>query len=92
MQSAWHGDVPHLPIFGDGVNVVPTIHVLDLGAIVLNLADSRPKVRYILAVDESHSTLTELVKAISTNLGTGRTKHVSKEDALLNREITVSTL
>ena len=31
VQSAWHGDTPALPVFGDGTNVLPTIHIHDLG-------------------------------------------------------------
>ncbi len=90
LQAAWQGDLL-LPVFGEGENVLPTIHVLDLAAIILNLADNRPKGRYILALDESHSTLAELVSAISSNLGTGRTKRVPKEEALLYRDVSVST-
>lgn len=92
MQSAWHGQLPYLPVFGDGNNVVPTIHVLDLGAVVLNVADTRPKIRYILAVDESHSTLIELVRTISKFLGTGRTQRVAKEEALFNKDLSVGTV
>lgn len=29
-KAAWHGGIPYLPVFGDGQNFVPTIHVLDL--------------------------------------------------------------
>ena len=29
-QSAWHGDTPALPVFGDGTNILPTIHIHDL--------------------------------------------------------------
>ena len=57
---------------------------------MLSLADGRPKVRYVLAVDESHSTLKEIVKAISSHLGTGKIQYISKEDALLNKDISVS--
>lgn len=89
-QTAWHGVLSYLPIFGDGANFLPTIHVLDLGSVVLNVADSKPKTKYILGVDDSKHTLAELVKEISRSLGTGKTKSVAKEDALLNREITVS--
>ena len=59
-------------------------------SIVLSLADGRPKVRYVLAVDESHSTLKEIVKAISGHLGTGTIQYISKEDVLLNKDISVS--
>ena len=70
--------------------MVPTIHILDLGAIVLNLADSRSKTRYILAVDDSHYSLAELVRAVGKNLGNGLTQRVPKEEALVNREVSVS--
>ncbi len=29
-KSAWHGGIPYLPVYGDGQNFVPTIHVWDL--------------------------------------------------------------
>lgn len=90
MQCAWRGELPHLPVFGNGNNIVPTIHALDLGAVVLNIADSRPKIRYILAVDESHCSLTELVKTVSACLGTGHTQRVAREEALLNKDVSVS--
>ena len=57
---------------------------------MLNLVDGRPKVRYVLAVDDSQTTLKEIVKAISNNLGTGKIQYTSKEDALLNKDISVS--
>lgn len=56
---------------------------------VVNIADGRPKVRFILAVDDSKNTLEEIVKVISQNLGTGKIQHISREDALLNKELIV---
>ena len=58
-------------------------------SIVVHVADSKPKTRYILAVDDSGSTLEEVVTAISSSLGSGRIQHISKEDALLNKDLTV---
>ena len=46
--------------------------------------------RFILAVDDSKNTLEEIVKAISQNLGTGKIQHISREDALLNKELSVN--
>lgn len=57
---------------------------------ILNITDNRPKTRYILALDDSHNTLQEIIKAISSALGPGKIKNVLKEDALLNRDVTVS--
>lgn len=30
MQAAWHAELAALPVFGDGKNVLPTIHISDL--------------------------------------------------------------
>lgn len=46
-KAAWHGDTPHLPVFGDGQNFVPTIHVLDLARYVYVHTDH---VRYVCLV------------------------------------------
>ncbi|XP_050405998.1 adenylate kinase 7, partial [Patella vulgata] len=85
-KSAWH-NVPQLQIFGNGQNVVPTIHIKDLAGVIQNIADSRPKVRYLIAKDDAQNTLEEIVKAVSTNLGSGKVKSISKEEALLHRDI-----
>ena len=29
-QAAWHGELAALSVFGDGKNVLPTIHISDL--------------------------------------------------------------
>lgn len=59
---------------------------------VLNVADNRPKTRYIVAVDDSHNTFQEIVSAISSGLSHGKVKHVFKEDALLNKDISVCAI
>lgn len=66
-----------------------TVHYFYCFSVILNVTDNRPKTRYILALDDSHNTFQEIVKAISLGLGPGRIENVPKEDALLNREITV---
>ncbi|XP_013392761.1 adenylate kinase 7 [Lingula anatina] len=85
-KAAWH-NASQLQCFGPGGNVVPTIHIKDLAGVIQNVVDSRPKVRYIVAVDDSQTTLEEIVKAVSINLGTGKIKHISKEEALLSKDI-----
>lgn len=54
-----------------------------------HVIDQKPKARYLIAVDDSKVTLKQITKAISKGLGTGKMKNVLKEDALLNKEITV---
>ena len=56
---------------------------------MVNIVDGKPKTRYILAVDDSKSTLNEIVGEISTNLSTGKVKRVPKEEALLDKELSV---
>ena len=48
------------------------IHLLLYFSVLQNIADSRPKVRYLVAVDDSKSSLEEVVKAVSGALTTGK--------------------
>ena len=48
--------------YGNGQNVIPTIHVKDLASIVLSVMDANPRIKYIIAVDDSQSTLEEIVR------------------------------
>ncbi|XP_022083224.1 adenylate kinase 7-like [Acanthaster planci] len=84
-KAAWHGEIEALQCFGNGMNILPTIHVKDLAGVIQNIADGRPKTRYLLAVDDSQNSLEEIVKCISSNLGNGKVKHITKEDALLSK-------
>ncbi|OWK60268.1 Adenylate kinase 7 [Lonchura striata] len=87
-KMCWLGEAPAIPVFGDGNNVIPTIHIRDLAAVLQNVADHRPVFQYVLAVDASMHTLGELVKCISKNLGPGKIEKVPKENAFLSRELT----
>ncbi|NWX24215.1 KAD7 kinase, partial [Aegotheles bennettii] len=84
----WLSETPAIPVFGVGNNFIPTIHVLDLAAVLQNIADHRPKSHYILAVDASMHTLQELIKCISKNVGPGKTEKIQKENAFLSKELT----
>ena len=55
-----------------------------------NICDQKPKVRYLVALDDSKVKLKQITKAVSKHLGTGKIKPVLKEDALLNKEISVN--
>ena len=92
-QSAWHGDTPALPVFNDGENIIPCIHIRDLASVVVSLVEFRPaKPRYLLAVDDSKNSLKEVVSAISRQLTTGRVSLITKEEALLIKDLTVRWL
>ncbi|KFQ82436.1 Adenylate kinase 7, partial [Phoenicopterus ruber ruber] len=87
-KIGWLSETPAIPVFGDGNNFIPTIHVLDLAAVLQNVADHRPRSHYILAVDESMHTLQELIKCISKNVGPGKIEKIPKENAFLSKELT----
>ncbi|NXM65269.1 KAD7 kinase, partial [Serilophus lunatus] len=87
-KMSWLGETPEIPVFGDGNNFIPTIHILDLAAVLQNVADHRPEVQYILATDTSTHTLQELVKCISENVGPGKILKIPKENAFLSKDLT----
>ncbi|XP_063998071.1 adenylate kinase 7 isoform X2 [Pogoniulus pusillus] len=87
-KTGWLSEAPTLPVFGDGNNFIPTIHVVDLAAVVQNIADRRPKSHYVLAVDASMHTLQELIQCISKNVGPGKIENIPKENAFLSKELT----
>ncbi|XP_010607443.1 adenylate kinase 7 isoform X2 [Fukomys damarensis] len=89
---AWLGDIPELPVFGDGTNVIPTIHVLDLAGVIQNIIDQVPKPHYLVAVDESAHTLEDLVKCISRSTGPGKIQKVPKENAFLIKDLTQESI
>eukprot|EP00069_Balaena_mysticetus_P021012 bmy_13121T0 len=91
-KLAWSGEVPALPVFGDGTNVIPAIHVLDLAGVIQNVIDHVPKFRYLVAVDESVHTLEDFVKCISKSTGPGKIQKVPKENAFLTKDLTVLVL
>ncbi|XP_053488469.1 adenylate kinase 7 isoform X1 [Ictalurus furcatus] len=87
-KTAWLGEEREVPVFGDGSNIVPAIHISDLARIVQNVIDRKPKPRYFLAVDESQNTIADIIRAIAVALGPGKTRNVPKEDVFLTEELT----
>ncbi|XP_053553471.1 adenylate kinase 7 [Bombina bombina] len=86
-KEAWLGETSALPVFGDGSNVIPIIHINDLASVIQNIVDHRPRTHYLVAVDDSVHTQQEIVKCISTKLGPGKIQRVSKENAFLRKEL-----
>ncbi|XP_039248453.1 adenylate kinase 7-like isoform X2 [Styela clava] len=86
-KTAWLGEAPALQCFGTGTNIVPTIHIRDLACVIQNVCDGHPKTRYLVAVDDSQNSLEEIVRVVSTKVGPGKVDHISKEDALLIKDL-----
>ncbi|KAL3277400.1 hypothetical protein HHI36_012749 [Cryptolaemus montrouzieri] len=87
-KLAWSNE-QHLPIFRNGTNRVPLIHISDLAKIIANLIMKPPSKSYIIAVEPVSSKLKKIVKAISKSLGKGYVKEVQTlEEALKFQGIT----
>ncbi|KAI8618987.1 hypothetical protein BC830DRAFT_1226450 [Chytriomyces sp. MP71] len=85
-KDAWHNE-DELICYGDGSNVLPTIHLDDLTNIMVEVIEFQPESKYLLAIDDSKNTLYDITKAISDGLGSGKVKKVAKEMALLNKNL-----
>ncbi|XP_017310927.2 adenylate kinase 7a [Ictalurus punctatus] len=91
-KACWLGELRSIPIPEPSTNVLPTIHVHDLAGIVQNVIDRKPKTHYIIAVDDSHNSLEEIVMAIAHVLGYGVVQEVPNDSELLTKEFTRSDL
>ncbi|XP_041830985.1 adenylate kinase 7-like isoform X2 [Melanotaenia boesemani] len=81
-KVSWLMQLPKVPIFGQGTNHIPMIHVYDLGGVIQNIIEQRPKSKYILATDDSKNTLQTIVKVISDVLGPEKVQKFSLQDAI----------
>ncbi|KAG7226212.1 hypothetical protein INR49_002906 [Caranx melampygus] len=88
-KTSWLGQEPEIPVFGDGNNIVPTIHIYDLASVVQNVIEHRPKPYYLLAVDSSNSTMVDIVKQIASVLGPGKIQKKPSEEAFLIKDLSL---
>ncbi|XP_077411418.1 adenylate kinase 7 isoform X9 [Vanacampus margaritifer] len=63
-KMSWLGQENEIPVFGEGNNIVPTIHVSDLASVVKKIIEHQPKPFYLVAVDYSNNTMEDIVKPI----------------------------
>ncbi|KAK2889925.1 adenylate kinase 7-like [Channa argus] len=82
-KVSWLMQFPKVPIFGQGTNYIPMIHVYDLAGVIQNIFELRPKSYYIFALDDSKNNLEEIVKMISDKLGPGKTEKLPREEAIV---------
>ena len=71
-QKAWIQDPAQLPYIGEGENLVPTIHIIDLARLVRRVVIDDPKEHpYIFAIDKTRRpSQKRLIQAISKGMGT----------------------
>lgn len=83
-RTAWELRVHALPVYGNGSNFLPCIHVSDLANVALFASEGSIEQKYIVAVDEAQQTLQQITECISVNLGTGKTRNVPEAEAVLD--------
>uniref|UniRef100_G3PI63 Adenylate kinase 7b n=1 Tax=Gasterosteus aculeatus aculeatus TaxID=481459 RepID=G3PI63_GASAC len=84
-KTSWLGH--ETPVFGDGTNIVPTIHVSDLARVILNVIKHQPKPYYLLAVDSSSNTLEQIVREVASMFGAGKVQKRPFEEAYLTEDL-----
>lgn len=80
-QSAWLEDPAKLPYVGQGDNVVPTIHIIDLARACKFVAQNTPQQRYIVTVDCTEMpTQKNIVASIAKGIGAGEVVSLDDTD------------
>lgn len=76
-KMAWLQDPFKLPIPGDGKNLIPTIHILDLVNCVKRIIEKKPALKYIFAVDRTkNKSLKNIMKSISKCVGSTQVENI----------------
>ncbi|XP_054469711.1 adenylate kinase 7 isoform X2 [Anoplopoma fimbria] len=86
-KTSWLGQEHEIPVFGDGTNIIPTIHISDLASVIQNVIEHQPKPYYLLAVDFSNNTLEDIVKEVASIIGPGKTQKRPFEEAFLTQDL-----
>ena len=69
-RKAWIGGIDYIPIIGEGMNFIPTIHILDLIQIIRRIIEQKPIINYIFACDKTKNpTMKNLIKSIAKGIG-----------------------
>ncbi|XP_061552929.1 adenylate kinase 7-like [Phycodurus eques] len=86
-KMSWLGQENEIPVFGEGNNIVPTIHVSDLARVIQKIIEHQPKPYYLVAVDYSNNTMEDIVKTIACALGLGKIQRKTFEEAFLQQDL-----
>ena len=69
-RKAWIGGINYMPIIGEGMNFLPTIHILDLIQIIKRIIEKKPIINYIFACDKTKNpTMKNIIRSISKGIG-----------------------
>ncbi|XP_056249717.1 adenylate kinase 7 [Seriola aureovittata] len=91
-KTSWLGQEPQIPVFGDGSNIIPTIHINDLASVIQNVIEHQPQPYYLLAVDYSNNTMENIVKTVASALGPGKIQKKPFEEAFLTKDLSTTEI
>ena len=79
-KMSWLEIPGKLPIIGKGKNTIPTIHIKDLVSLIRRVIETKPKNKYIFAVDHTKNRqLNNIIKKISKGVGNGLVENLDVE-------------
>ena len=80
-RKAWIGGIEYMPIIGEGMNFLPTIHILDLVQIIRRIIEKKPIINYIFACDKTKNpTMKNIIRAIAKGIGSIDIKNLTEFD------------
>ena len=80
-RKAWIGGIEYMPIIGEGMNFLPTIHILDLVQIIRRIIEKKPIINYIFACDKTKNpTMKNIIRSISKGIGSIDIKNLTEFD------------
>ena len=80
-RKAWIGGINYMPIIGEGMNFLPTIHILDLIQIIKRIIEKKPIINYIFACDKTKNpTMKNIIRSISKGIGSMDIKNLTEFD------------
>nr|XP_046269451.1 adenylate kinase 7 isoform X2 [Scatophagus argus] len=88
-KTSWLGKEHEIPVFGEGDNIIPMIHINDLASVIQHVIEHQPEPYYLLAVDYSNNTMEDIVRTISSALGPGKIQKKPFEEAFLIQDLNV---
>jgi adenylate kinase len=90
-KQAWLQEPAELKVMNEGLNHIPTVHVIDVARLIRKIITMRPARQYLLAVDKTifspnggreNSKALNIVKSISTHVGSGKVTLVQAKTLL----------
>ena len=79
-KMSWLEIPGKLPIISKGKNTIPTIHIKDLVSLIRRVIETKPKNKYIFAVDHTKNRqLSNIIKKISKGVGNGLVENLEPD-------------